>query len=156
MIVTKRTNAGDADFQSLVVQLDKELWERYPLTQQNFSPHNKLDMTARVLVAYRDNEPVGCGCFKPTPDPGTIEIKRMFTLRQARGMGIAKRILQELERWGAAENFTHAKLETGINQPEAIAVYKRLDYKPIPNYPPYDNNQESICMAKAIKVQPLL
>ena len=150
MIVTKRTNAGDADFQSLVVLLDKELWERYPLTQQNFAPHNKLDMSARVLVAYKDGEPVGCGCFKPTGDPSTIEIKRMFTLPQVRGMGIAKRILNELEKWAGEENFAHAKLETGVNQPEAIAVYKRLDYKAIPNYPPYDNNPESICMMKSI------
>lgn len=150
MIVTKRTNAENRDFQSLVVQLDKELWQRYPLTQQNFAPHNKLDLTARVLVAYQDEEPVGCGCFKPTPDHHTVEIKRMFTLPQTRGLGIAKRILQELEKWAREENFTHSRLETGINQPEAIAVYKRLEYKPIPNYPPYENNPESICMEKPL------
>jgi GNAT superfamily N-acetyltransferase len=150
MIVTKRTNATDADFQALVAQLDKELWQRYPLTQQNFSPHNKLDMSARVLVAYKDGMPVGCGCFKPTGDRDTVEIKRMFTLSNARGMGIAKRILLELEKWAAEEKFSQSKLETGINQPEAIAVYRKLDYKPIPNYPPYENNPESICMRKAI------
>lgn len=152
MIITKRTNAENRDFQSLVVQLDKELWQRYPLTQQNFSPHNKLDLSARVLVAYQDEKPVGCGCFKPTADHDTIEIKRMFTLPQARGLGIAKLILLELEKWAADENFTQSKLETGINQPEAIAVYKRLEYKPIPNYPPYEDNVESICMAKPLQM----
>jgi GNAT superfamily N-acetyltransferase len=150
MIHLKRTVSSDPDFQSLVIELDKELWIRYPAQQQEFAPYNKVDHTVRVTLAYLDNKPVGCGAFRPTEEKGILEIKRMFVMPSARGRGIAKAILLELEQWGKEEGFTQSKLETGVNQPEAIAVYKKALYKQIPNYPPYADIAESICMAKAL------
>ncbi len=150
MIVTKRTTATDTDFQSLVVELDKEFWVRYPDTQQNFEPYNKVDLTARVVVAYLNHKAVGCGCFRPMAEGNTLEIKRMYVMPESRGKGIAKIILRDLEQWGREEGFMHSKLETGIKQPEAIAVYKREAYIQIPNYPPYVDVTESICMAKRL------
>jgi putative acetyltransferase len=153
MIRLKRTTAADPDFQSLVVNLDKELWQRYPLTQQNFAPHNKIDLSVRVLVAYKNDLPIGCGCFKTTDNPDTIEIKRMYTSPESRGLGVAKQILLGLEKWALEEGYSRSKSETGTNQPEAIALYKRLEYLPIPNYPPYVDNKESLCMAKKLQSQ---
>ena len=150
MVVTKRTTSIDSDFKSLVVDLDKEFWVRYPDTQQNFEPYNKIDLTARVVVAYLHHKAVGCGCFRPLAEAGTLEIKRLYVVPESRGNGIAKIILRELEQWGREEGFTHSKLETGIKQPEAIAVYKKEDYIQIPNYPPYVDIAESICMAKRL------
>lgn len=150
MIIIKRTAVKDPDFALLVIDLDKELWLRYPDTQQNFSPFNKVDKTVRVVLAYLDDRPVGCGCFRPMDEFETIEIKRMYVVPSARGLGIAKLILRELEVWGMEEGFTHSKLETGVNQPEAMAVYKRAKYQQIPNYPPYTHIAESICMAKKL------
>jgi putative acetyltransferase len=150
MTVMRRTTAHDPDFHFLVAQLDKELWQRYPATQQNFAPHNKIDLTARVVVAYADNLPVGCGCFRPMEEASTIEIKRMYVLPSSRGRGVAKNVLGELEKWGKEQGFVHAKLETGNNQPEAIAVYQRSLYQQIPNYPPYQDMKDSICMAKQL------
>jgi len=150
MIVLKRTSPDDLDFQSLVAALDKELWVRYPSTQQNFAPHNKLDHSVSVVVAYEKDSPVGCGCFRPLIEEKGIEIKRMYVVPSSRGMGIARQVLAELEKWGKELGFAHSKLETGANQPEAIAVYKRAQYRQIPNYPPYTNMEESICMAKLL------
>jgi len=149
MVTLKRTTSTDPDFQFLVIDLDKELWLRYPAIQQNFVPHNKMDRNSRVVIAYSDNAAVGCGCFRPM-DNTILEIKRMYVKPDGRGSGIAKLILSELEAWGKEEGFTESRLETGINQPEAIAVYKRAEYKQIPNYPPYTEIAESICMAKAL------
>jgi hypothetical protein len=44
-----------------------------------------------------------------------------------------------------------AILETGIDQPDAMAVYTRSGYQQIPNYAPYDTITESICLAKNIR-----
>ena len=145
MVVTKRTTSTDSDFKSLVVDLDKEFWVRYPDTQQNFEPYNKIDLTARVVVAYLHQEAVGCGCFRPMAEDNTLEIKRMYVMPEFRGKGIAKIILR-----GREEGFTHSKLETGIKQPEAIAVYKKEAYIQIPNYHPYVDVAESICMSKRL------
>jgi GNAT superfamily N-acetyltransferase len=149
MITLKRTKADDPHFQLLVADLDSDLWTRYPATQQNFTLFNKIDASARVVIAY-DGLPVGCGCFRPLSDERAIEIKRMYVKPASRGLGIAKLILSELETWGREEGFIHAKLETGNNQPEALAVYSRALYKVIPNYPPYTSLAESICMAKEL------
>jgi putative acetyltransferase len=147
-IVLRRTNGVDPHFQSLVADLDKDLWSRYPAIQQNFTPFNKIDQAARVVVAYADDSPVGCGCFRAMDDKKTLEIKRMYVTPESRGKGIAKLILSELEKWGKNEGFIQAILETGNNQPEALAVYSGAQYKHIPNYPPYTDIAESICMAK--------
>jgi putative acetyltransferase len=151
MITLKKTRADDPNFQLLVVDLDKDLWDRYPAIQQNFAPFNKIDQSACVVVAYSGSLPVGCGCFRPIEEEKTIEIKRMYVKPDSRGLGIAKLILSELEKWGIDEGFTHAKLETGNNQPEAVAVYRGAQYKTIPNYPPYTDIAESICMAKMLR-----
>ena len=74
----------------------------------------------------------------------------MYVKPESRGLGIAKLILSELEKWGKEEGFTQAKLETGNNQPEALAVYTGARYKIIPNYPPYSHIAESICMGKQL------
>lgn len=150
MIILKRTQFDDLHFASLIVDLDKEFWVRYPQTQQNFEPYNKVDETARVVVAYSKNLPAGCGCFRPMEEESVLEIKRMYVAPQLRGHGIAKLILSELEKWGKEEGFLLSKLETGTNQPEAIAVYNRANYKQIPNYPPYTDIPGSICMMKML------
>jgi putative acetyltransferase len=150
MVRLLRTTRNQDDFRQLVAELDAELWIRYPAIQQSFAPHNHLDENVRVIVAYSDGQPVGCGCFRPFNDAKTIEIKRMYVNPAARGRGIAKMILKELESWAHDEGFNKSKLETGLNQPEAIAVYRGCGYKQIPNYAPYTDMAESMCMAKTL------
>jgi len=146
----KRTSASDPDFQKLIVELDKEFWVRYPDTQQNFAPFNYVDDSARVIVVYQDHQPVGCGCFRPMKESKTAEIKRMYVDPAFRNHGIGKIILQELELWAIEDGFEIAKLETGIKQPEAIAAYEKSGYLRIPNFPPYVDVKESICMMKQL------
>ena len=150
MAIIFRTTPGHHHFKKLVADLDAELWIRYPAIQQNFAPHNKIDDSARVVIAYVDDKPVGCGCFRPMGEPGSIEIKRMFVMPDFRGRGIAKLVLNQLEQWALEEGFVQSKLETGFNQPEAIAVYRKSGYRLIPNYPPYTHMKESMCMTKTL------
>lgn len=148
MLTFKRTTSNDTDFKNLIVALDKEFWVRYPDTQQNFVPFNYVDERARVVVAYQDGVAVGCGCFRPMNEELIIEIKRMYVDPAVRGKGIGGKVLLELEGWAKEEGFTKSMLETGVKQPEAIRVYQRSGYTIIPNYPPYENIDESICMMK--------
>ena len=156
MSILFRTTPKHEHFKKLVAELDAELWIRYPAIQQNFAPHNKISESARVVIAYSEDQPAGCGCFRPMNEPGTIEVKRMYVVPDFRARGIAKLILLELENWALEEGFSKSKLETGFNQPEAVAVYKRCQYKLIPNYPPYTNMKESMCMGKALTQTPLV
>jgi len=147
MFVYTKTNFSNPDFRKLIEELDNEFLVRYPFLHQVFTPFNLLDQNARVVMAYFQIMPVGCGAFRLV-DERTIEIKRMYTLPSYRNQGIGKSILNQLEKWARAEGFSVSKLETGINQPEAIAAYEKSGYKRIPNFPPYVEVGESICMEK--------
>jgi GNAT superfamily N-acetyltransferase len=152
MFTIKRSSKDDGEFLSLVRQLDAELSGRYGEEQSKFDPYNILDETAHILLVYSEQEPVGCGCFRPYPGvAGAVEIKRMYVKRAMRGKGIAGIILKELEAWAAALGYTKALLETGTKQPEAVASYTRAGYTVTENYGPYKNSSYSICMSKVLK-----
>lgn len=148
MVTLERCSHLDRDFCRLCEELDQEFWVRYPDTQQDFEPFNKVDESADILVAYSDNIAVGCGCYRPTSGLHEVEIKRMYVAPAYRGRGISKIILGALEQWAKEKGFTNAKLETGVNQPEAIALYTGMGYSRVPNYPPYRDISVSVCMAK--------
>jgi putative acetyltransferase len=148
MISIKRTSSENPDFCSLIELLDKDLWNRYPDTQQNFNAFNLIKLDANVVVAYDDDCAVGCGCFRVTENESIVEIKRMYVKAENRGKGIAKSILMELEAWALDEGKIGAVLETGINSPEAISLYNKLGFEQIENYEPYVNSKDSICMGK--------
>lgn len=147
MIIFTRTYFFNPDIQKLIVELDKEFVVRYPFLKDIFTPFNLMNESARVIIAHDQATPIACGAFRPM-DEQTIEIKRMWTVPAYRNQGIGKRILLELEQWAKGEGFFVAKLETGINQPEAISAYVKSGYVRMPSFAPYENVKESICMTK--------
>jgi len=147
MITFIRTNFSNPDFNKLIIELDKEFVVRYPFLQYVSASFNLMNEQARVVVVYDHSIPIGCGAFRPV-DETTIEIKRMYTMPAYRNQGIGKQVLKELEKWARREGFTTSLLETGINQPEAIAAYQKTGYTRIPNFHPYELIRESICMKK--------
>lgn len=149
MLKLKRTNSDDPHFQALIIDLDKDLWERYPDVQEDYDVLDKVKGISTVVIAYAGDVPVGCACFRQF-DPGAVEIKRMFVYATHRGQGIAYKILQELETWAKDLGFSRAVLETGIRQPEAIALYQRSGFNFMEKYPPYEQMENSVCMQKPL------
>jgi putative acetyltransferase len=149
MIRLFRSDSQTKDLHTLVNQLDNELAERYGEAQTFFDQFNALDGIRNLVIAYDSELPVGCGAFKPYSQ-NEVEIKRMFVLKEYRGNGIAGAILHELESWAAELSFTHAVLETGVNQQEALRLYSREGYSRIANFGQYEGVDLSICMKKKI------
>jgi putative acetyltransferase len=115
-----------------------------------YAQFNKIDKIKFVIVAYENNKPVSCGSIKQyTPD--IAEIKRMYTLPEYRGKGIASRVLNELEQWAGELSFEKCILETGKRQPEAIRLYEKNGYTLIPNFGQYAGEENSLCFEKVIK-----
>ncbi|WP_245712063.1 GNAT family N-acetyltransferase [Flavobacterium gillisiae] len=106
-----KTTSKNEDFITLVAALDQSLWESYPELKSDYWGNNILEINPNVVVMYRDNKAVACGCFKKK-GKDAIEIKRMFVLPEARGNGFAQNILQELEQWGVELGFSFSVLET--------------------------------------------
>lgn len=148
MIEILRTTTDDPRFLSLVSELDAELWRRYGDTQAQYATHNVIAAVPTVL-ALDDGQPVGCGCWKPH-GPATGELKRMFVRPEVRGRAIAARIVAALEAWAGEEGVTTMVLETGIHQPEAIALYTRCGYARIDRFAPYVDMPDSVCMSRSL------
>lgn len=149
MITLKRTDSSDKDFQSLVVELDKELRIRDGEEHAFFAQFNQIDHLRQVVLAYDQDRPVGCGAVKPY-EPGCMEIKRMFVPLDMRGRGIAGRVLRELEQWALELGHGRCVLETGDKQPEAIRLYEKSGYQVIPNYGQYVGVNSSVCFEKVL------
>ncbi len=149
MIKLIRTNSASKDFAELVKHLDADLRIRDGDDHPFYAQFNKIDDIKYVVLAYSENEAVGCGAIKAY-DKATMEVKRMFVPPECRGKRIATKILTELEGWAKELGYKKCILETGIKQPEAIALYKKSGYDVIPNFGQYSEVNTSVCFEKII------
>src|SRR6185437_241081 len=90
-------------------------------------PHEMTPPAGLFLVAYRNGDAVGCGGVKHHPGAPS-EIKRMWVAENARGLGIARRLLVELERDAVRSGASVATIETGAVLFEAIDLYRSVGY----------------------------
>lgn len=81
---------------------------------------------------------------------GDAELKRMYVIPEARGLGLARRILAALEDDARAAGRTRMVLETGDRQPEAIALYLSAGYAPSAKFGHYRFHDSSRCMSKPL------
>ena len=85
------------------------------------------------VVGFDEGVPVCCGGIKRLPD-GACEIKKMFVVSEARGRGVARALLVELERLARELGYEIARLDTGPKQTRARQMYERAGYAPIENF----------------------
>lgn len=136
--------------QEVIGALNAELEQRYPEDGANFfrlDADEVADGRGAFLVAYIDGRPVGCGAVRRN-EPGVAEIKRMYILPEARGRGIGRLVLDELEAVARQLGVHRLVLETGPRQPEALALYRRAGFVEIPLFGEYVGAEFSVCMAK--------
>jgi GNAT superfamily N-acetyltransferase len=141
MIEIRREDLTSAIAQALIEALNADLRARYP---GDGSHYFRLDADevrpgrGAFVVAYAADTPVGCGAVRVI-DAGVAEIKRMYVVPRVRGRGIARRMLERLEGEARALGVTKLMLETGTQQPEAIALYSNTGFSPtgpFGDYPP--------------------
>jgi GNAT superfamily N-acetyltransferase len=109
------------------------------------------------LIAYdEDGRPVATGGWRSQDandegnQDGDAEVKRMYVIEQARGLGLARRMLAALEDDARAAGRTRMVLETGTKQPEAIALYTSSGYEPCTKFGHYRFHESSRCFAKPL------
>ena len=150
MVAVVPASVEEALRSGLIDQLDADLRERYP-----GEPVNGIDPAAfRIaggyfVLAQCESRTVGCGAFRPL-DPRTVEIKRMFVLPDFRGRRIARSILVALEVEARQCGYLRSVLETGVRQPEAIALYRACGYAEVEAFGPYIGSPHSVCFGKAL------
>ena len=142
-----KCDSNDKDFINLVKKLDADLALRDGEDHAFYSQYNKIDRINHALVLYLDQKPVSIGAIKEF-NSVSMEVKRMYTLPEFRGQGLATKILLELENWTRNLGYKKCVLETGRRQPEAIELYKSKGYSVTSNYGQYIGIENSICFEK--------
>ena len=145
----RRTNSDDQDFIALVRLLDADLARRDGNEHSFYSQFNKIDKIRHAVVAYEDGKAVSCGAIKEY-DTEAMEVKRMYTLPEYRGKGLAAMVLSDLEKWASELAYKRCVLETGKRQPEAIKLYEKNGYQVTPNYGQYIGIENSVCFEKPL------
>lgn len=138
--------------QQLISALNSELEGRYPEEGANhfrLDPEEVADGRGAFLVAYIGGQPVGCGAVRRI-ESTVAEIKRMYVAPEARGRGVGRQVLLQLEAEARRLGATRLVLETGPRQPEALALYGRAGFVEIPNFGNYVGCEFSVCMAKEL------
>jgi DNA-binding MarR family transcriptional regulator/GNAT superfamily N-acetyltransferase len=131
-IEIRRVDAADETAQRCISAYVAELNRRSnvpydPAKGISAEPHELSPPAGLFLVAYRHGEAVGCGGVKHRPGEPS-ELKRMWVAEPARGLGIARRMLAELEADARRAGATVARLETNETLSEAIAMYRSAGY----------------------------
>ncbi|WP_242107973.1 bifunctional helix-turn-helix transcriptional regulator/GNAT family N-acetyltransferase [Luteimonas aquatica] len=96
-------------------------------------PGELMPPRGQFLVARLDGEAIGCGAFKAI-GRGVGEIKRMWVAPAARGLGVAKRLLDALQAHAAEAGMDVLRLDTHRALKEAQALYLRNGYREIARY----------------------
>lgn len=115
----------------------------------NFAPAHVCVPRSGFVIARLHGRPVGCGALRPLNE-ATAEIKRMYVAPAVRRLGVARRILRELERLATGFAYQSIWLETGNEQPGAISMYQAAGYRRRPCYGIYVDDPRSICFEKQI------
>jgi ribosomal protein S18 acetylase RimI-like enzyme len=143
------------DAAELVEAVQQEYVARYgsrdetPLEPAYFEPPD-----GAFFVGYLDGRPVASGAWRRRSDvtvdgtDATAEVKRMYVAPQARRRGLARVMLAHLEETARAAGAQAIVLETGLAQPEAIALYESSGYVAIPSFGFYRDAPLNRCFAR--------
>lgn len=157
--ILRSTSFGHRDAIALNDRVQLEYAERYgdegdvtPLDPTMFEPPRGL-----YLIAYdASGTPLATGGWRGQEEneegyaDGDAELKRMYVTPEARGLGLARQILAALEEDARAAGRTRMVLETGLKQPEAIALYTSSGYEPCAKFGHYRFDELSRCFAKKL------
>jgi len=110
-------------------------------------PGEFLPPRGLFLVAEVEGVPAGCGAWRALPS-GAAEIKRVYVEPAFRRRGLAQAVVAELEAAAARAGHPSVVLNTGRQQPEALALYADLGYGPVPGYGIYACAPDAVFLGK--------
>ncbi|WP_421695824.1 GNAT family N-acetyltransferase [Aestuariivirga sp.] len=112
---------------AMVEELDQYLLPLYPAESNHLLDIETLRQPEmRFFAAFRGEDVIAIGgCWL---HDGYAEVKRIYVTPAARGLGLAKQIMQRIEEEAIISGRMIARLETGIHQPESLGLYRRLGF----------------------------
>ncbi len=148
IIAEERPDTPDA--MQLIAELEAVLSPMYPQeSRHGYSVEKLLREGVAFFVTRHDGTPAGCGGIQLY---GTEygEVKRMYVRPEFRGLGLGKLMLDHLAAYARQRGVTVLRLETGIHQTDAIALYERYGFQRRPPFGEYREDPLSVYYEKHI------
>lgn len=139
------------DVRKLIAELDAYLYSIYPAESVYALDIASLCESNVFFAVLRDAAGAPAGCGAMVMKPGYGEIKRVYVRPQARGQGLARRLMAALEAKAIAHGARTFLLETGPAQAEALVLYERLGYRCRGPFGDYPADPHSLFMEKNVK-----
>lgn len=148
IITAERPDTPDAI--RLIGELEDHLRSLYPAeSRHGFNVEKLLAEGVEFFLLRTSGIPAACGgIHRVGGDYG--EIKRMYVRPAFRGLGFGKAMLSHLDGYARAHNIRLLRLETGIHQREAIAMYEGFGFLRIPPFGPYTDDPVILCFEKRL------
>jgi putative acetyltransferase len=149
-LVVERASPSLPDARELIAELDDYLNRLYA-ADRNYL----LDVEAlcapevAFFVARLDGEVAACGALRRLDD-SSAELKRMYVRPAFRGQGLGRAMLLALESHARSSGVRRLVLETGVDQPEALALYERHQYARCARYGEYRDDPTSVFLEKSL------
>ena len=135
--VISAERADTADARLLISELEAHLDPLYPKTSRHgYSVEKLMQQAVAFFVIRQDGVLAGCGGIELFGNEYG-EIKRMYVRPQFRGLGLARLMLDHLTAYAQEHAVSFLRLETGIHQKEAIALYEGMGFQQIPPFGSY-------------------
>lgn len=144
----KKVSPFNTQVSAFIDRLDEYQSSLYPAESNHLDSRQTLAEKNCILLGAYDEQGnlLGIGAAKMVDNFG--ELKRFFVSEQARGRGVAEKILQDLETWLRTNGIERSCLETGIHQPAALKFYERLGYEVCGPFGDYKPDPLSVFMSK--------
>ncbi len=141
---------GDAEIAALLEQGERYAAGLYPAESNHFLPIDALRQPNVRFVVARNDSGVAIGTGALVVNDDWAEIKRMWVVPEARGKGISKAILADLEAYARSRGAFLLRLETGTKNREALILYGRAGYVSCEPFDVYLPDPLSVFMEKQL------
>lgn len=125
----------------LVARVQQEYVDRYGGPDDAaVDPAEFVPPAGLFLVAEVGGQPAGCGAWRRHTEEGAggdgavAEVKRVYVVPALRRMGLAQVLVRALEDSAREAGYRSVVLNSGDRQPEALALYEAMGYRPVPGY----------------------
>lgn len=134
----------------MLARLDAYCASLYALESNHLMDVDTLLRSDALLLVARDVDGVAVGCAALVNRGDYAEVKRMFVDADKRGLGTGRKLLDHIVLFAGMAGQRELKLETGIHQPEAIALYERAGFARCDPFGDYRADPLSIFMEKRL------
>lgn len=145
-------NPDSPEVQTLLAVSDAYYVNLYPAESNHLESSDDLKKPNVLFVGCRiDGELVASGAAKIMQDDGSFaEIKRVFVVDDHRGKGLSSKVMCFLETELQGRGISLFRLETGVKQPEALGLYRKLGYLERGPFGSYRADPYSVFMEKQV------